>query len=532
MANIHSSRDPNTAIRRTRRSDRSVERSVWREQALIRADELETLLLRFEQGSQGRLVAPVADQIRRHLEAARAAAVGLERAPVRRLIGAANKDAVLERIGGNLDAAEAALLTIAPEPYVRGQVRVLVADVRRLSLGDVHRTVVEELARRPREQELSEADRSALVSAIQAANDHARRDLDRVRSLRNVLAVTTVLMTLLAIGLAILGFVQPTLIPLCYLPAGAVVCPTASAPVPFDVSGLDVENAVRSAVSRYDIAVVEITGLLGAVLAATLALRRFPGRSIPYNPVILLGLLKLPTGAITAVLGLILIRGQFIPGFAALDTSAQILAWAVVLGFGQQLFTRLVDAQALEVLTTVEAPGERESAGLDAQTAEAFTTAVSSTLRSSAPRALREAITGPPLVNYAGWVTLQILDATGRELDPPERRTVVLAPGTPYTLRVIIGQERRRGLPMALKVTEGVEEEIVRFGIDLDSNDRRIQQPQQLVTVGSSDGEAIVNFPLVVGDNVPSRWVWVRISQRERVVSQIEFEVRIPDRRA
>jgi hypothetical protein len=60
-------------------------------------------------------------------------------------------------------------------------------------------------------------------------------------------------------------------------------------------------------------------------------------------------------GAITALLGLLLVRGQFIPGLSALDTPAQILSWALVFGFAQQLFTRLVDQQGQTVLNSVRA---------------------------------------------------------------------------------------------------------------------------------------------------------------------------------
>jgi hypothetical protein len=66
-----------------------------------------------------------------------------------------------------------------------------------------------------------------------------------------------------------------------------------------------------------------------------------------------LALLKLPLGAITALLGLLLMRGEFVPGLSALDTSAQILAWALVFGYAQQLFTQLVDRQAHAVLDSV-----------------------------------------------------------------------------------------------------------------------------------------------------------------------------------
>jgi hypothetical protein len=42
-------------------------------------------------------------------------------------------------------------------------------------------------------------------------------------------------------------------------------------------------------------------------------------------------------------------RGGFIPGLSALDTSAQIIAWAVVFGYSQQLLTHFVDVQARTV---------------------------------------------------------------------------------------------------------------------------------------------------------------------------------------
>jgi hypothetical protein len=51
-----------------------------------------------------------------------------------------------------------------------------------------------------------------------------------------------------------------------------------------------------------------------------------------------------------------------VPGLSALDTSAQILAWALVFGYAQQLFTRLVDQQAHTVLQTVRGGGDRAGA--------------------------------------------------------------------------------------------------------------------------------------------------------------------------
>ncbi|MEU0169630.1 hypothetical protein ABZ214_29990 [Streptomyces iakyrus] len=45
--------------------------------------------------------------------------------------------------------------------------------------------------------------------------------------------------------------------------------------------------------------------------------------------------LKLPTGALSAFLGLLLIRGAFVPGLSDLDSRAQVLAWAAASGAAQ-----------------------------------------------------------------------------------------------------------------------------------------------------------------------------------------------------
>ncbi|MFD3617440.1 hypothetical protein ACFWWT_19800 [Streptomyces sp. NPDC058676] len=67
-------------------------------------------------------------------------------------------------------------------------------------------------------------------------------------------------------------------------------------------------------------------------------------------------LLKFPTGALTAFIGVLLIRGAFIPGLSDLDSSPQIVAWAVIFGAAQHLVPRFVDARARETLSGVGRP--------------------------------------------------------------------------------------------------------------------------------------------------------------------------------
>lgn len=115
----------------------------------------------------------------------------------------------------------------------------------------------------------------------------------------------------------------------------------------------DIDDEIEQTVSRADLLVVELVGLTAAAIAAAAAIRGIRGSSERYGLPVALAALKLPTGAITAFLGLLLIRGEFVPGLSALDTSGQIVAWALVFGFSQQLFTRLVDQQGQSVLDSV-----------------------------------------------------------------------------------------------------------------------------------------------------------------------------------
>jgi hypothetical protein len=101
--------------------------------------------------------------------------------------------------------------------------------------------------------------------------------------------------------------------------------------------------------------VVELVGLTAAAVAAAAAIRNIKGSSERYGLPFALAALKLPTGAVTAVLGLLLMRGQFVPGLNALDNAGQIVAWALVFGFAQELFTHFIDQQGQTVLNSVRA---------------------------------------------------------------------------------------------------------------------------------------------------------------------------------
>ncbi len=363
----------------------------WREGTLTRVRELTTLC---DWASVNTEVAEswlFVDSITQHLQAAREAAE-LAKATPRDRLPRFRTGALRERAKSNLDAAETQLLNFAPPDYVLGQLPGLLTHVQcHLIPSDPRRTEFERLARRlgvhdadhlpTQDSDTEEAragikeerrrivreERGVIVSAVRAASSASMREQVRVRSFRDVLVATSALMTVLVIAVAALGFVAPTLIPLCFAPEdggkAVVVCPTAQS-VPFSTTPSgegasaatqehDIDYYVQETVSRQDIFVVELVGLAAAAVAAAGAIRGIRGSSERSNLPVVLAVLKLPTGAITAFLGLLLMRGQFVPGLSALDTSAQILAWALVFGYAQQLFTRLVDRQGQTVLDSV-----------------------------------------------------------------------------------------------------------------------------------------------------------------------------------
>ena len=129
-----------------------------------------------------------------------------------------------------------------------------------------------------------------------------------------------------------------------------------------------IDNVVDETVRKADLFTVEFIGLIAAAIAAASGLRRIRGSTLPYGLPVALAILKLPTGALTAFVGLLLMRGQFVPGLSALDSSAQILAWAALFGYAQQLFTRLVDQQAGVVMDRVR--GARHQEGSDSVAAQ------------------------------------------------------------------------------------------------------------------------------------------------------------------
>lgn len=258
----------------------------------------------------------------------------------------------IERAWRSVHAAEALLADMQPTAAIRARYPGVLASARQLiRLDDERRIAIERwLSEPPSGGADSKIEHARYAAALRWTNDESDNIQSRLRSFRNVLLAVTLAMIVVVAGLIAVGIVAPNALPVCVEPTGdeagfvgeptdEPICPTGGA-----------------SPRRGDVPLVAFVGVVGASLASAVAIRKIQGTSTPYSIPLLLGALKLPTGALTALAGLILIQGDFVPGLSALDNPAQVLAYSILLGYAQELFTRLADRQGQTLLSSAPGP--------------------------------------------------------------------------------------------------------------------------------------------------------------------------------
>jgi hypothetical protein len=199
---------------------------------------------------------------------------------------------------------------------------------------ETRRQAVEEAVGQATGERAVQTKRWALQTALEWAYGAVDAQYARLRSFRNILCAVTAVMLLLVGALVAMGLQWPSTVPMCFGERGQI-CPTGTV------------------ASGRDALAVAVLGATGGALAAAFSIRRLQGTITPYGVPLALALAKLPSGALSALTGLLLIHGRFIPGLTDLDSSGQILAYAVLLGAGQQALTALIDRRAQELLEKV-----------------------------------------------------------------------------------------------------------------------------------------------------------------------------------
>ena len=335
----------------------------WRAHVLAAADALQYQLDALPPGPPaGRdLRDSVGRAVRHHLEVARKAAWPKDdgRLPVDEQFLDWWTGAPCEAAYVNLHEAEIALAQLLPDDQVLARIPEALARLQTMEVTDPRRRAAEaQLASNsPGSQR-----RAAFQSAVRIGLELNDQQHDRLRGFRNVVLTTATGLMVLVIALCAVGAWKPDALPLCFGPPPTTAAPgqppspiqgPAGVACPSEEAPPTPGTQPRRLPAPGDVTLVALLGLLGGGLSNAIAIRGLQGTSTPYDVPVALALLKLPSGALSALVGLLFIRGEFVPGLSQLDNQPQILAYAFLFGISQQLFTRMVDQRAQDIMGKV-----------------------------------------------------------------------------------------------------------------------------------------------------------------------------------
>ena len=215
----------------------------------------------------------------------------------------------IERAWRNLHAAEILLAEIVDLDQLASQLPAVRSMAQRvLACKDARRLAIEQrLTDKRWEAESAKADgsgerrlRREYIAALTWVNDACDKNFTRVRSFRNIVLATSVGLVVVAVALGVIGAASPQSLPLCFdaRRRSASVCPTGTDQGP----------------SGGDAPLVLGIGLTAGAFAAALSVRGIRGTSTPYGVPVAIAWLKLPAGALTALFGMLMVHGSFVPG--------------------------------------------------------------------------------------------------------------------------------------------------------------------------------------------------------------------------
>jgi hypothetical protein len=345
--------------------------------------------------------------------------------------------ASIEAAFRSLHAATVAMVPLLSKEEIEARIPEALARLKRCPSTDPVRQAAHKNLRRG----ISGAQlRAEYTSTLHYGYEVKDDEHNRVREFRNILLSATAGLTVVVAALCMVGATFPDAVPLCFAPASTTSSQQETAPVTQPATTLTTDDdpepdqtttepttmqfptttqgpttttqeiqqntvcpseeqppgpraTFRRLPAPGDVTLVALFGLLGGVLSAAVSLRKMYGQSTPYSVPVALALLKLPSGALTAILGILFVRGAFVPGLSQLDSQPQILAYAFFFGVAQQFVTRFIDERAREVLgrvpTKTTPPDQDRAKESDSEPAERQTTAQDQTSRSPRRRPSR-----------------------------------------------------------------------------------------------------------------------------------------------
>jgi len=261
----------------------------------------------------------------------------------------------VEQAWAALHTAGQALLEIEPSEVVKAQLGDMAAAVvTSLSPGDLR--VKDYLATlrllAPAKRDITAADRAQLRSIRQACDSSSDGGHADARAYRNTLILVGVLLA------AALGLVAGIAVP--------------------DNDFRSMLAPTQATAGLWYVLELEVVASLAGVTGALLSLNNYSGFQSTYGLPLVQAFLKGGTGAATGLLGVVLFQSGFISSLQPQPGNG-VFAVAVVFGYAQYLFTRVVDQQARAVLISASSrndPGSRRQVQALADTPPLLTTQV------------------------------------------------------------------------------------------------------------------------------------------------------------
>jgi len=245
-----------------------------------------------------------------------------------RRLGSGWSGILVERVWANVHAAEVILVENHPQRTLAG-IATYVADQVRAELPATSRQ-----ARLFRDDGLADdTTPRAVAMALQSAHSASAGKHKRVRSFRNTIFIASGVVLLAVVGLVVMGWRIPEALPMCTEDGRQCLLGTTQP-------------------GATHVLVVAAIGAAAGILSGIASIRRMRGTSTPYSIPTALWFFKAPCGALSAVLGLQLVRAGLGEELGATSVAA-LTAWAVIFGAAQELVTRLADQQGQVVLEAV-----------------------------------------------------------------------------------------------------------------------------------------------------------------------------------
>jgi hypothetical protein len=336
--------------------DRVRQTSTWREAILQEVDRVQTLLDR--SGKSAGDAKPVSEPLelaRRTVSSPRDWFSSFR---------ARWSGADIERAWRSVHRAKQELFLVAREEDVRSMLPALRAKVERYVTTKTEREKYETWLTEM-EKSGSTLDREQLRETRNAVDRESDQGYENIRRFRNALLAAFVGASILLVVLAFSSGWVPGL-PLCGA-EGSVVgeeetvepasvathsSPTSQPSPSPGGQGVSGEECVPAWQ-------VELVGAAGALIAAAAAFWGVPKSGEPFGLRGVQAVVKVPMGALMALVGTMLLQGEVID---ALDPQPvpEVLAYAAVFGFAQQVVTRFIDNKATTLLKSPEKTEAKE----------------------------------------------------------------------------------------------------------------------------------------------------------------------------